>query len=80
MNEIPDRSPTTPQLSDGNESEVLIMVTLATLKIKNKKCGLEVFKVVKDLLETDLVRESFNECHGELISNKSVKHNKINSR
>ena len=53
---------------------------MATLKIKNKKCEPEkVFNLVKDSLETGLIRENFNECLGDLISNKSVKHNTINT-
>ena len=40
----------------------------------------EVFNPVKDSLETGLTREKFNECLGDLISNKAVKHNTINSR
>ena len=43
-------------------------------------CGPEeVFNIVKDSLETGLTQENFNECLGYLISNKSVKHNTINS-
>ena len=62
---------------DEKELEILIIATIATLK--NKKCGPEeVFNFVKDLLETGLTRENFNKCLGDLISNKSVKHNTIN--
>ena len=57
------------------------MATTATLKRKNKKCGLgKLFKLVNDSLETDQTKENFNECLGELISDKSVKHNTIHSR
>ena len=64
---------------DEKELEILIIATIATLK--NKKCGPEeVFNFVKDLLETGLTLENFNKCLGDLISNKSVKHNTINSR
>ena len=81
LNETLDGSPTAPQLVDEKELEILIIATIATLKIKNKKCGPEeVFNLVKDSLETGLTRENFNECLGDLISNKSVKHNTINSR
>ena len=38
----------------------------------------EVFNLVKDPLKT--TRENFNECLGDLISNKPVKHNTINTR
>ena len=31
-------------------------------------------------LEAGLTRENFNECLGELISNKLVKHNTVNRR
>ena len=41
---------------------------------------MEVFKLVKDLLETGLTRENINKCLGELVSNKSGKHTTINSR
>lgn len=55
------------------------MATITTLK--GKKSWLkEVLKLFKDSLETAFTIENFSECHGELISNKSVKHNKINSR
>ena len=81
FNETLDGSPTAPQFVDEKELEILIIATIATLKIKNKKCGPEeVFNLVKDSLETGLTRENFNECLGDLISNKSVKHNTINSR
>ena len=78
-NETLDGSPTAPQFVDEKELEILIIATIATLKIKNKKCGPEeVFNLVKISLETGLTRENFNECLGDLISNKSVKHNTIN--
>ena len=81
FNETLDGSPTAPQFVDEKELEILIIATIATLKIKNKKCGPEeVFNLVKISLETGLTRENFNECLGDLISNKSVKHNTINSR
>ena len=61
LNETRDWSPTGPQLVDEKELGILIIVTIATLKIKNKKCGpKEVFKLVKDLVETGLTRERFN--------------------
>ena len=57
------------------------MITIATLNRKSKKCGLEeAFKLVKDSLEIGFTRENFNECLGEFISKKSVKHNTVNSR
>ena len=66
---------------DEKELGIVIIATIATLKRKNKKCGPdEVFKLVKDSVETGLTRENFNECLGQLISNKSVNHNTINSR
>ena len=81
FNETLDGSPTAPQFVDEKELEILIIATIATLKIKNKKCGPEeVFNLVKISLETGLTRENFNECLGNLISNKSVKHITINSR
>ena len=46
-----------------------------------KKCGpKEVFKLVKDSVESGLTRENCNECLRQLISNKSVNHSTINSR
>ena len=46
-----------------------------------KKLGLgEVFKLAKKLLEPGLARANFNECLGELVSNKSVKYNATDSR
>ena len=81
FNETLDGSPTAPQFVDEKELEILIIATIATLKRKKKKCGLEeVFNLVKISLETGLTRENFNECLGNLISNKSVKHITINSR
>ena len=41
---------------------------------------MDVFKLVKDSVETGLTRENLNECLGQLISNKSVNHSTINSR
>ena len=37
FNEIIDGSPTAPQFVDAKELEILIIATIATLKIKNKK-------------------------------------------
>ena len=43
-----DGSPTAPQFVDEKELGILIITTIATLKIKNKKCGPEeVFNLVK---------------------------------
>ena len=79
FNETLDGSPTALQFVDEKELEILIIATIATLKIENKKCGPEeVFNLVKNSLETGLTRENFNECPGNLISNKSVEHNTIN--
>ena len=58
---------------------MLTITTLATLRIKNKKCGpKEVFKLVKDSVEIGLTRENFNECLGQMISNRSVNHRTVN--
>ena len=81
LNETLDWSPTAPQLVDEKELGILILTTIATLKRKNKKWGpKEVFKLVKDSIETGLTRENFNECLGHLISNKSLNQSTINSR
>ena len=81
FNETLDGSTTAPQFVDKKELEILIIDTIATLKIKNKKCGTkEVFNLVKISLETGLTWENYNDCLGNLISNKSVKHNTINGR
>ena len=78
LNETLDWCPTSPQLVDEKELGILIIATIDTLKRKNKKCGpKEVFKLVKDSVETGLTRENFNECLGQLISNKSVNHSSI---
>ena len=89
LNGTLELSPTAPQLVDEKELGILI-ATIATLKRENKKCGLmEVFKLAKDSVETGLAkdwvetgvtRENSNECLGQLISNKSVDHSKINNR
>ena len=53
LNETLDQSPPAPQIVDGKELQILIIVTIAILKIKNKKYGPdEVFNLVKDSLET----------------------------
>ena len=76
-----DGSPTIPQLVDDKELEILIIATIATLKRKNKKFGpAKLFKLVNDSLKTGHTKENFSECLGELISEKSVKHNTIHSR
>ena len=60
---------------------IVIIVTIVTLKRKNKKCEpKEVFKHVKDSVETGLTRENFNVCLGRLVSKKSVNHSTNNSR
>ena len=80
LNETLDESPTAPQLVDEKELEIIIIVTIATLKRKKKKfLPEEVFNLAKDSLETGFTQENFNECLGYLISNKSMKHNTINS-
>ena len=76
-----DGSPTVPQFVNEKELEIILIATIASLKRKIKQCGSEeVFNLVKDSLETALTRENFYECLGDLISNKSVKHNTINNR
>ena len=81
LNETLDWSPTALQLVDEKELGILIIATIAILKRKNKKCGpKEVFKLVKDSIETGLTKENFNECLGQLISNKSVTRNIMNNR
>ena len=81
FNETPDGSPTAPQFVDEKELEILIIGIIATLKRKKKKFGPEeVFNLVKISLETGLTPGNFNECLGNLISNKSVKHKTINNR
>ena len=81
LNQTLERSPTALQLVDEKELEILIIATTATLKIKNKKYGpKEVFKLVKDSVETGLSIENFHECLGQLISNNSVNHSTIDSR
>ena len=80
LNETLDGSPTTSQLVDEKELEIVI-ATIATFKRQNKKCGpKEAFKLVKGSLESCLTKENFNECLGQLVSNKSVKHNAVNQR
>ena len=80
LNETLDRSPTATQLVDENELGIPIIATIVTLKRKNKKCvPKEVFKLVKDSVETGITREKSNECLGQLISNKAVNHSTINS-
>ena len=55
LNETLNGNPTTPQFVDEKELEILIITTLASLKIQNKKCRPEeVFNLVKDSLETGL--------------------------
>ena len=78
---IVDGSPSKPQLVGDKELEILIMTNIATLKRKIKKYrSQKVFQLVKDSLENNLTKENLNECFGRLTSNKTVKHNKINSR
>ena len=58
---------------DENELGILIIATIATLRRKNKKFGpKQVSKLVIDSAETGLTKENFNECLGQLISNKSI--------
>ena len=77
----PRREPHCSSIFNEKDLEILIIATIATIKVKNKKCGPEdVFSLVKDSLETGPTRENLNECLGYLISNKSVKGNTINSR
>ena len=58
---------------DENELGILIIATIFTLRRKNKKFGpKQVSKLVIGSAETGLTRENFNECLGQLISNKSI--------
>ena len=62
-----DGSTTTPQLLDDRELEILIIATIAATSKRKKKCGSEeVFKFVKDSLETVLTRANFDGCLSEL--------------
>ena len=73
LNETRNGSPTTPQLVHENEIWIAI---IATLKKKQQK----MWTGGSHSLEAGRTRENFNECLGELISNKLVKHNTVNRR
>ena len=73
LNETRNWSPTTPQLVYENEIWTAI---IATLKKKQQK----MWTGGSHSLEAGLTRENFNECLGELISNKLVKYNTVNRR
>ena len=54
LNEVLNRSPTTPESVDDKGLEILIMATIATWTRKDKQCGLkEVLKVVKGSLKKE---------------------------
>ena len=53
---------------------MLIMASIQTLKQGNEKCGKdEVFELVKDSLDEEIARETFEELLESLIKSQSIK-------
>ena len=63
---------------DDKEIELLIIVSIETLKRQNKKCGKdEVFALVKDSLEEAITMESFEKSLALLQASNSIKHSSV---
>ena len=66
---------------DDKEIEVLINASIETLKRQKSKCGKdELFKLVKDMIKENIIREVFDETLDSLIEGGSVKCRLISNR
>ena len=64
----------TRSIIDNKEIELLIIVSIETLKRQKTKYGKdEVFKVVKDTTEENITRDIFDKTLDSLIKSDSVK-------
>ena len=71
----------TPTIGN-DEVEVLIILSIQTLKRKKKRCGRdEVFELVKDSTDDDTVtKDTFDILLNQLINSNSVKLNTVGNR
>ena len=66
---------------DDKEIEVLINASIETLKRQKSKCGKdELFKLMKDMIKENIIREVFDETLDSLIERGSVKCSLISNR
>ena len=66
---------------EDNESEMLTIASISTLKRSSKKCGRnEVFDLVQTSLDTDITRETFNELIHNMVERKVVKFRTVADR
>ena len=64
----------TPALAGDKDIEMLIIASIATLKRSSKKCGRnEVFDLVLSSLDSDIIRETFDELLQDIIKVNAVK-------
>ena len=64
----------TPNHIEDNETEMLIIASISTLKRSSKKCGRnEVFDISQTSLDTDITRETFDELIQNMVESKAVK-------
>ena len=59
---------------DNTELQTLVLASIQTLKLNNKKCGTEeIFQLVLESLDSDIDKESFDKILEFLIKNQKVK-------
>ena len=75
MSETPDML--YPIAVEEKELEILIIASIQTLKRGNKKCGNEVFNLVKGSVDGVIKKEVFKNLLDTLVQKQSIKRNKI---
>ena len=74
-------NPDTFYPSTEEEKELEMLTSIRTLKRENKKCGNEeVFRLVKDSIDSDITKEDFDRLLEILIKNQPVKRKKSKIR
>ena len=64
----------TPNHIEYNETEMLIIASISTLKRSSKRCGRnEVFDLVQTSLNTEITRKTFDELLQNMVESKAVK-------
>ena len=62
-----------PHIVEGKDLETLIIASIETLKCNDKKCGKEeVFRLVQESMESEVIKEIFEERLDALVESHSV--------
>ena len=70
-----------PNYIEDNETEMLIIASISTLKRNSKRCGRnKVFDLVQSSLDTDITRETFDELLQNMAESKAVKLRAVGDR